>query len=198
MVDEAFMDVGPPDASLAADVSCGNVVVLRSFGKFFGLAGIRLGFALAASATAARLAAALGPWAVSGPALAVGAKALADAAWRERTRRRLQNAAKRLDAILAASNLDIIGGTSLFRLARTPNAGALFRHLGRAGILVRAFPDNPKWLRFGLPANKREWQRLDAAMASFRDSGKAIVHERAAGAASRRGDRSAKDIDRLR
>ena len=169
VVDEAFMDVGPPDASLAADVSCGNVVVLRSFGKFFGLAGIRLGFALAAPALAARLGAALGPWAVSGPALAVGAKALADTAWRQRTRRRLEKAAKRLDAILGDLGLDIVGGTSLFRLARTPEAGALFRHLGRAGILVRAFPDNANWLRFGLPANKREWQRLDDSMASFRD-----------------------------
>ena len=144
-------------------------MVLRSFGKFFGLAGIRLGFALAAPALAARLGAALGPWAVSGPALAVGAKALADTAWRQRTRRRLEKAAKRLDAILGDVGLDIVGGTSLFRLARTPKAGALFRHLGRAGILVRAFPDNPNWLRFGLPANKREWQRLDDSMASFRD-----------------------------
>ncbi len=170
VVDEAFMDVGPPDASLAADVSCGNVVVLRSFGKFFGLAGIRLGFALAVPALAARLGAALGPWAVSGPALAVGAKALADTAWRQRTRRRLEKAAKRLDAILGNVGLDIVGGTSLFRLVRTPEAGALFRHLGRAGILVRAFPDNPSWLRFGLPANEREWQRLDDATASFLES----------------------------
>ncbi len=177
VVDEAFMDVGPPEMSLAADVSCGNVVVLRSFGKFFGLAGIRLGFALSAPAMAMRLRAALGPWAVSGPALAVGAKALADAAWIERTRRRLAKAAKRLDAILAGSGLEIVGGTSLFRLARTPAASALFHHLGRAGILVRAFPDNASWLRFGLPANERDWQRLDGAMASFRDSGKAVAHE---------------------
>jgi cobalamin biosynthesis protein CobC len=198
VVDEAFMDVGPPDASLAADVSCGNVVVLRSFGKFFGLAGIRLGFALAAPAMAARLGAALGPWAVSGPALAVGAKALADATWRDRTRRRLEQRAKRLDAILAGLGLDIVGGTSLFRLARTPEAGALFHHLGRAGILVRAFPDNPSWLRFGLPANKREWQRLDRAVASFRDSGRAMAHQPAAGPTGRRGGRSAKDIDRFR
>ena len=172
VVDEAFMDVGPQEASLAADVSCGNVIVLRSFGKFFGLAGIRLGFALAAPALAARLGAALGPWAVSGPALAVGAKALADAAWRARTRRRLEKAAKRLDTILGNGGLDIVGGTRLFRLARTPVAGALFCHLGRAGILVRSFPDHPSWLRFGVPANKREWQRLDGALASFRDSRK--------------------------
>ena len=80
VVDEAFMDVGPPGGSLAPDVAHGSIVVLRSFGKFFGLAGLRLGFALAAPATAERLRAALGPWAVSGPALAIGTQALADAA----------------------------------------------------------------------------------------------------------------------
>jgi cobalamin biosynthetic protein CobC len=170
VVDEAFMDVGPPGASVTADVSCGNVIVLRSFGKFFGLAGIRLGFALAAPALATRLGAMLGPWPVSGPALAVGAKALADAAWIERTRARLEKAAKRLDVLLAASGLTIIGGTSLFRLAQTPAASAVFHHIGRAGIFVRAFPDNASWLRFGLPANARHWRRLDEALASFRDS----------------------------
>ena len=88
-IDEAFMDVAPPGHSLAGDVGRGDIVVLRSFGKFFGLAGLRLGFALAAPPLAARLAALLGPWAVSGPALAIGAKALADRAWIETTRRDL-------------------------------------------------------------------------------------------------------------
>ena len=164
------MDVERPEASLAADVAGGNVVVLRSFGKFFGLAGVRLGFAIAAPALAARLGALLGPWAVSGPALAVGTKALADTDWIERTRKRLANQANKLDAILTASSLSIIGGTSLFRLVQTPSANSLFRHLGHAGIFVRAFPDNPTWLRFGLPGNAREWQRLQAAMASFQNN----------------------------
>jgi cobalamin biosynthesis protein CobC len=168
VVDEAFMDVGPPDASLAGEVSRGNIVVLRSFGKFFGLAGIRLGFALAAPALAARLSAALGPWAVSGPALAVGAKALADAAWIERTRSRLAKSAQRLDAILTGAGLEIVGGTSLFRLARTPAANALFHHLGRAGIVTRVFAENENWLRFGLPGNAQAWRRLQASMHSDR------------------------------
>jgi cobalamin biosynthetic protein CobC len=167
IVDEAFMDVGPPGTSLVGEVSHGNVVVLRSFGKFFGLAGLRLGFALASPAVAARLRAALGPWAVSGPALAVGAKALADTGWIERTRRRLARAARRLDAILERAGLEVIGGTSLFRLAQTPAADALFRHLGRAGIFARPFPDNASWLRFGLPANEPAWSRLEAALTSF-------------------------------
>ncbi len=168
VVDEAFMDVGPSGASLAADVARGNVVVLRSFGKFFGLAGLRLGVALAAPVMAAQLSSALGPWAVSGPALAVGAKALADAAWIATTRRRLGKAAKRLDAMLIGSGLAIVGGTSLFRLARAPAAGELFRHLGRAGIMVRTFPDHASWLRFGLPAHARDWRRLQTALTDFR------------------------------
>ena len=167
MVDEAFMDVGPQGASLADEVAHGNVIVLRSFGKFFGLAGVRLGFALAAPAEAARLRAALGPWAVSGPALAVGAKALADKAWIERTRYQLAQTAERLDATLENAGLEILGGTSLFRLVRTPAASALFHLLGRAGIFVRNFPDNASWLRFGVPPNERAWQRLEAALASF-------------------------------
>ena len=174
VVDEAFMEVGPPGASLAAEVSCGNVVVLRSFGKFFGLAGLRLGFALATPALAAQLRAALGPWAVSGPALAVGAQALSDTAWIEGTRRRLTKAAKRLHSVLAGSGLAIVGGTSLFLLVRTPRARALFHHLGRGGIWVRAFPDQADWLRFGLLAGERQWQRLRSAMISFQDDEKVM------------------------
>jgi cobalamin biosynthesis protein CobC len=171
VVDEAFMDVGPPGASLAVDVSVGKLVVLRSFGKFFGLAGVRLGFALAAPQIAARLSAMLGPWAVSGPALAIGAKALADAAWIRKTRIRLEGSAKKFDSLLAKSGLDIVGGTNLFRLVRTDAAGELFDHLGRAGILVRRFPEQTSWLRFGLPPNAPAWRRLQIALAGFRRSG---------------------------
>ena len=168
IVDEAFMDVGPPGASLAAKLGRGNIIVLRSFGKFFGLAGIRLGFALAAPPLAAHIAAMLGPWAVSGPALAAGAKALADTDWIERTRRRLAKSAERLDTMLTVSGLTVLGGTSLFRLVHVPAANKLFRHLGRAGILVRIFPEHPDWVRFGLPPNEPAWRRLGNALAAFR------------------------------
>jgi cobalamin biosynthesis protein CobC len=169
VVDEAFMDVGPRDASLAGEVGRRAIVVLRSFGKFFGLAGIRLGFALAAPYLAARLAAQLGPWAVSGPALAIGAKALTDRAWMEQARRRLTKETTRLDQILADSALETVGGTPLFRLVRTGVALELFHHLGRAGILVRMFPEHPSWLRFGLPAAEEDWSRLQIAMAAYAD-----------------------------
>jgi 5,6-dimethylbenzimidazole synthase len=104
---------------------------------------------------------------VSGPALAVGAQALADQAWIAATRARLVQAANRLDGILTASGLDIVGGTTLFRLVRSQAADALFHHLGRAGIFVRKFADHPQWLRFGLPAAEPDWRRLEQAIAGF-------------------------------
>ena len=166
VVDEAFMDVGPPEASLAGEVERGNIVVLRSFGKFFGLAGLRLGFAIAAPDIAARLRAALGPWAVSGPAIAIGEAALADSAWIANTRRKLAEAAQRLDGLLAAAGLDVVGGASLFRLAQTADAAAKYETLGRAGILVRRFAEHPTWLRFGLPGDGQAWERLARALAN--------------------------------
>jgi cobalamin biosynthetic protein CobC len=165
VVDEAFADVGPAGLSLGPEVGRGHIVVLRSFGKFYGLAGLRLGFALAAPELVARLRATLGPWAVAGPAIAAGQAALSDAAWAEAMRAALAREAARLDRMLAGAGLEIAGGTSLFRLARTPAAARLFDHLGRAGILVRRFMDQPAWLRIGLPGNEAEWERLNSALA---------------------------------
>jgi cobalamin biosynthetic protein CobC len=166
VIDEAFMDVGPVDASLSGEVARRNIVVLRSFGKFFGLAGLRLGFALARPEIAARLAAALGPWAASGPAIAIGEVALSDYEWAKAMRKRLEGEARRLDAALAGARIEVLGGTSLFRLVRTSAAGSLFEHLGRAGILVRRFPEYPMWLRIGLPGNEASWDRLSEALAA--------------------------------
>jgi cobalamin biosynthesis protein CobC len=164
VIDEAFMDVGPLGESLCAEVERGRVVVLRSFGKFFGLAGVRLGFAITAPAIAARLRAVLGPWAVSGPAIAIGEIALADTAWIAATRARVAEEAGRLDQLLQSRSLAVAGGTSLFRLVRTPRAAALYDQMGRAGVLVRRFEEHPHWLRFGLLPDEPAWQRLTEAL----------------------------------
>jgi cobalamin biosynthetic protein CobC len=160
MVDEAFMDAAPSEASLCAHVGVGNIVVLRSFSKFFGLAGLRLGFAMAAPGLAGQLRARLGPWAVSGPAIAIGEVALADAAWAQATRTRLTADAARLEDMLTRAGFDLAGGTPLFRLVQTAIARECFDQLGRAGILVRRFAEHPRWLRFGLPGDETAWQRL--------------------------------------
>lgn len=164
VVDEAFMDVASPANSLASELPHDNIVVLRSFGKFYGLAGIRLGFALSAPDIVARLAAQLGPWALSGPAIAVGTTALADRTWAETTRASLAQAALRLDALLAAAGFQALGGTDLFRLVHTSQAASVAFQLARHGIHVRSFARQPNWLRFGLPATESAWRRLHQAL----------------------------------
>lgn len=162
VVDEAFGETTPA-LSVAGRLRSG-LVVLRSFGKFWGLAGLRLGFCLAQPDILAALAAQLGPWPVSGPALVVGAAALADRDWAEASRAHLGNAAMRLDAVLAKAGLHAVGGTSLFRLVAHPDAAAVYDRLGRAGILVRAFAHRPDWLRFGLPGGEAQLRRLAEAL----------------------------------
>jgi cobalamin biosynthetic protein CobC len=162
VVDEAFGEV-TPELSVAASAS-DRLVVLRSFGKFYGLAGLRLGFALTGPALGRLLTDRLGPWPVSGMALAVAAKALADHAWAQVTRAHLASMADRLDAVLIDAGLNVVGGTSLFRLAAHPQAGVIYDRLGRAGILVRAFVGRPNLLRFGLPPDQAELERLGAAL----------------------------------
>lgn len=163
VIDEAFADLEDA-ASLGGELPHDNVLLLRSFGKTYGLAGLRLGFALAAPELVARIGATLGPWAVSGPALAIGIAALRDDAWRAAMRRRLAADAARLDALLARAGFALLGGTRLFRLAAHPEASSFWQRLGQAGILVRRFPADPAWLRFGLPGDAASWARLEAAL----------------------------------
>jgi cobalamin biosynthetic protein CobC len=167
VVDEAFMDVGPIEQSLAGDGAEGGIVVLRSFGKFFGLAGVRLGFALTDPLTAERLDAQLGPWAVAGPALEYGIRALSDANWQADMRKRLAQDAGRLDGLLERFDVPVSGGTSLFRYLSFPEASSLFSALGECGVLVRHFAERPQVLRFGLPGNDAEWRRLETALAAW-------------------------------
>lgn len=163
IVDEAFADFDPA-LSLAPFLPHPALLILRSFGKTYGLAGLRLGFALASPGLADRLRTALGPWAISGPAAAIGRLALSDSAWRDRASTRLATDADRLERLLLAAGLHILGGTSLFRLAECEHAPLLFDHLGRAGILVRRFDAQSSWLRFGLPPDQPAWDRLDSAL----------------------------------
>ncbi|WP_046634750.1 threonine-phosphate decarboxylase CobD [Neorhizobium galegae] len=165
VVDEAFMDVA--EASSVTDaVDAGGLVVLRSFGKFYGMAGLRLGFVISHPETIARIENRLGPWAVSGPALHVANEALGDTEWQNAMRLRLKEDAARLDALLGAAGIPVADGTSLFRFIRDPRAQAIFRHLGEKGILVRRFEERPDDLRIGLPGDS-DWPRLEEALRSI-------------------------------
>lgn len=163
IIDESFCDAMPAQ-SLIAQASLPGVIVLKSFGKFWGLAGMRLGFAIGDPKLIGRLAQMLGPWPVSGPALAVGAKALADVAWAQVTRARLVADAARLDALITSVGPKQVGGTSLFRLYDTDDAAALQARLARHKIWSRIFPYSDRWVRLGLPGREAEWARLANAL----------------------------------
>jgi cobalamin biosynthetic protein CobC len=162
IVDEAFADV-VPEVSVAGS-NAARLVVLRSFGKFFGLAGVRLGFVIAAEPVASALRGLLGEWPVSSDALAAGLAAYADRRWADRERAMLQKSARRLDQLLQSSGYELAGGTSLFRLVRAPDARERFARLLAAGILVRPFDFAPDLLRLGLPRGRDQWRRLAAAL----------------------------------
>lgn len=162
IVDESFGDI-TPELSVAPQAH-DRLIVLRSFGKFFGLAGVRLGFVIAGPGIIAGVRAAFGDWPVSAEALAAGTHAYTAPEWIRDTRTRLQQDAGRLDAMLVSAGLKLVGGTSLFRLASTPNAAKWFTHLARNGLLIRPFAQEPNWLRFGLPGNEAAWSRLQAAL----------------------------------
>jgi cobalamin biosynthetic protein CobC len=164
IVDEAFMDVLGRRNSLVPGLPEAGALVLRSFGKIYGLAGLRLGFAAASQEAGAMLRRAIGPWAVSGPALEIGQRALMDESWLTKTVVRLCDDADRLDRLLRAAGFDIVGGTPLFRLAQHKDAARWFEQLARAGILTRPFEAKPDWLRFGIPQALADWDRLDAAI----------------------------------
>lgn len=162
VVDEAFMDC-TPEQSLAGYTPREGLFVLRSLGKFFGLAGARVGFVLAPGPWLGAIREWMGPWSVPGPARWVAQQALEDRAWQTQARGRLQEAGRRLETLLRASGLPPSGGTPLFQWCRTQRAQAIQDALARQGILVRRF-DRPASLRFGLPANAAEWQRLEAGL----------------------------------
>jgi len=168
VVDEAFCDVAP-NASIADQAGREGLVVLRSLGKFYGLAGVRLGAALTNSSLGQRLDDRLGPWAVSGPALKIGTFAWADIKWQNRTLRKLQTSREDLEMLLQRYGLDVVGGTSLFVLACHDDAAGLAEHLAKKHILVRQFPGQVKWLRFGIAGKKSNLNRLGKALVSFAD-----------------------------
>ena len=162
VVDEAFMDV-TPEHSLCRHTAREGLIVLRSLGKFFGLAGARVGFVCAQASLLAQLHGALGPWNVSAPARWVASAALEDHAWQTVMRQHLNREGARLQTLLAQHGLNPTGGCALFQWVGVPGAQDLHEALARQGILTRLFIESSS-LRFGLPGDEIAWARLDAAL----------------------------------
>ena len=168
VVDEAFADPDPSD-SVASFTDRDGLIVLRSFGKFFGLAGARVGFVLATPRILRELESQLGPWPLAGPARFVARRALADHRWQIAMRTQLQSLAYRLRELLTRNGLTPAGGCSLFQWVPTQHAPTLHDSLAHQGILTRLF-QAPKSLRFGIPAEEQQWHRLETALAAHQRS----------------------------
>ena len=167
VVDESFADP-TPEYSIVGYLDRlpegVQIVVLRSFGKFYGLAGVRLGFALGDPALIGLMRGLAGPWAVSGPAIAIGQTALADTNWQQDTMARLSRDAVRMDALAEGAGWSPVGGTVLFRTYDTGDASAVQTRLAQSHIWTRQFPYAQGWLRLGLPGQAEEWARLEACL----------------------------------
>ncbi|MEO1292084.1 MAG: threonine-phosphate decarboxylase [Pseudomonadota bacterium] len=166
IVDESFCDP-EPDLSTATASAREGLVVLRGFGSFYGLGGVRLGFAVTGPETASQLQAIAGPWPVSGPAIEIGIAALGDVEWASETRQRLADDCERLDTRALESGWSVAGGTRLFRLYEIPDAMAAQHQLAERQIWTRRFPYSATWLRVGLPGDEFGWLRITAALAEI-------------------------------
>ena len=163
VIDEAFMDV-TPDESLCRYSDREGLIVLRSVGKFFGLAGARAGFVCASPSLLDALREQLGPWTLGGPARHIVKQALADRAWHAQARVRLLQTSERLAALLAKHGSPPTAGCGLFQWCRHDDARRVHHALAQRGILTRLF-DTPASLRFGLPPDEAAFERLDRALA---------------------------------
>ncbi len=163
IVDEAFMDVTPENSLLSAGIKPG-LIILRSLGKFFGLAGVRCGFVITDKELLQRMADKSGPWSLTGPTRYIAKQALQDKNWHVKTIEDLKCSRERLREMLIGSTYSPNGGTALFQWVKHPNAKSISDAFAKQGILVRYFEEGVPSLRFGLPANEVQWQRLNNAL----------------------------------
>ena len=170
VVDEAFGDT-VPEASVASRCDRPGLIVFRSVGKFFGLAGLRLGFVAAEEKLLADLAGYLGPWPVSGPAQDIGCAALRDREWQQATRQQLQGAGERLRRLLGAHGI-ASNGTALFQWWPEARPDAFKAHMAARGIWVRLFSGPARGIRLGLPGDEAGWGRLQEALAAWAQAGR--------------------------
>lgn len=164
LLDEAFADTDPA-LSIAGEIDdTRRLMIFRSFGKFFGLAGVRLGFVLGPTPMLDAIRARVGAWPVSAAAISIGTAAYRDHGWIETMRERLWDDAAALDALLAGAGHAATGTSPLFRLVEVPSGMALFEQLARHAILTRPFAEQPHWLRIGLPSSSEVFARLETAL----------------------------------
>lgn len=162
VIDESFCDV-TPDSTLISEAGKPGRIILKSFGKFWGLAGLRLGFIIAEPKVISKMRDMIGPWAVSGPALDVATRALSDHTWAAETRARLKADAARLDALMTSAGAEVEGGCDLFRLYNVESAQTWYDRFARNKVLTRVFPYSETYIRLGIPPSDG-WEQLQFSL----------------------------------
>ena len=146
VVDEAYL---PFATGLGSALSGENVLVLRSMTKDFGLAGLRLGYAIGDERTIALLRRVQPPWSVNTPAQAAGVAALRDTPYHQRCLELIAQAKQHLVAGLARLGFAPVPSATHFFLVRVGDGAAFRTALLRRGVAVRDCAS------FGLPAYVR-------------------------------------------
>lgn len=169
LVDEAYGDAYPESSvtPMAGTDRAPRLITLRSLGKFFGLAGARVGFVFANTALLDRLSNQLGPWTISGPARWAAQQALANTSWQANQITHIRDAGRRLNQLIT-STIDLnepVKSTGLFSAFHLANAGDFFEHLAQQGILVRLFQEE-SLIRIGISAD-HQWKRLELALQAW-------------------------------
>jgi cobalamin biosynthetic protein CobC len=171
IVDEAFADSDPQESLVTCEQWPHNLVVLRSVGKFFGLAGARAGFLFAPENVMRLMHELLGPWTVSGPTRWAVKQALVDHNWQKQNRERINQASQRLNALLTDYLTDKLAGTALFTTVFLSDAVQCHHLLCQQQVLTRLC-DEENALRFGLPADEAGWHKLEIALAALKQARK--------------------------
>lgn len=168
IIDEAFVD-STPENSLSSYPATNGLIILRSVGKFFGLAGIRCGFIIAPKAFLTKVDEKLGPWTISNPSRFIAMNALLDTEWQKETQQKIKKQSLRLSSLLTEYNFNIDGKTDLFHWVKSQSAEKIYQHLAQHGILTRLF-NRPASIRFGLPKNEHQWLHLEKVLAEINSS----------------------------
>ena len=162
IIDEAFIDT-TPEYSLSSHPAIKGLIILRSLGKFFGLAGIRCGFIIGPNELLNTVGESLGPWTISHPSRYIATKTLVDTVWQKQTRDKLTKQSNRLALLLTKNGLKPDGQTSLFQWIKHSYAEQIHESLAHQGILTRLFKQ-PSSLRFGLPKQEQQWLFLEKTL----------------------------------
>lgn len=166
IIDEAFVDIMPEHSScqIAGDEA---LVILRSVGKFYGLAGLRVGFAIGGANFIARLQDEIGPWPVSQPALLVAKTALADKDWQARHLAKLQEICDWQSDVLAKAGFEIITSMALFITIRHKRMAAFHHHLASHGYWTRIYQNDKQMMRLGLLAPDCDRQQFESLLSDW-------------------------------